>query len=149
MSSNDGLIIGAAAVIGYLFISKKLEEKSSETSPECPQGQKYSRGFFGDCSPNYLMSDFFGIPGIGGGMDCVCMSKINKAKQQDITGTAENASQQRNSTNSPTGNTTKPPVPDVPSPVIPDASPMSPAPSFLDQLSNLGNWIINPMGWHL
>lgn len=40
------------------LISKEIP-LSSEISKECPKGQKYSRGIFGDCDPNYLSMGYF------------------------------------------------------------------------------------------
>lgn len=54
----------ALVVIAYLVykllesqgIIKKEYPTSTATTPECPQGPEYSRGFFGDCAPNYVFS---------------------------------------------------------------------------------------------
>lgn len=150
MSSSDNIItIILLAAVAYVLYSVGLTTKSKETSSavsqECPRGQLYSRGLFGDCDPNYKMdvwTDFWN------GGNCVCMSKINKAAQQNISGTAQAAAQDRQAT-------TNPDVPKIASPVTPDNSPMSPStPDFFTQtgmaisgaFSGLENWIAGGLG---
>lgn len=161
MSSSDNIItiILLAAVAYVLYTMGLLTPKSktsSAVSQECPRGQTYSRGLFGNCDPNYKM-DWLGssFTDFTSGGNCVCQSKIQKREQQDISGTAEAASKDRQATQSITGGTiihTGYPdlvvapgdfvdpklirsgkyipntnVPAIASPVIPDSSPTSPS----------------------
>jgi hypothetical protein len=168
MSSSDNIItiILLAAVAYVLYTMGLLTPKSktsSAVSQECPRGQLYSRGLFGDCDPNYKM-DWLGnsLSDVWSGGNCVCQSKIQKKEQQNISGTAEAASQDRQATKAITGGTIihtgypdlvvepgdfvdpklirsgqyipNTDVPAIASPVIPDSSPMSPGtPDFLTQ----------------
>ena len=72
MGNDNIFMVLIGAVLAYLFISKSSDETdqpvSTATSGACPRGTRYTRGFFGDCDPNYVASGWFD-------QYCDCLSK--------------------------------------------------------------------------
>lgn len=74
MGNDNILIVVVIAVIAYVVMTGKagIAAVSTAVTAACPRGQKYSRGFFGDCDPNYVFGGWLD-------QDCVCLTQTPTA----------------------------------------------------------------------
>ncbi len=77
MANDNGnfekiMLYGGALLLGYYILKSQglIKEEvptSTATSPECPRGRKYTRGYFSECDPNYVDTGIL-TP------ECTCLS---------------------------------------------------------------------------
>lgn len=70
------LILGYYVLKSWGIISTPCDP--SICTPLCPRGPKYSRGFFGDCDPNYMMCGWLQE-------NCCCLGAVGSNKWIPLT----------------------------------------------------------------